>query len=106
MRDPDLIELQGIVEAHLKDCDLSEDQVSSLIESFWTRREKGKEQLATDQLLNALFMIVRQRDWVGDEKEILLDHLLARLDRPLETKVRKNMAKRSASTQPDQRADD
>ena len=88
MRDPTLKELERIVSAHLKDCDLSDEQVSSLISSFHRRLDKGKEQLATDQLLNALFMIVRQRDWVGDEKEILLDHLLARLDRPLETKAR------------------
>lgn len=88
MRDPNLDDLQRIVKAHLAECDLSDEQVSNLINSFLTRRDKGKEQLSTDQLLNALFMIVRQREWVGDEKEILVDHLLARLDRPLEAKIR------------------
>jgi MoxR-like ATPase len=88
MRDPKLDEMQRIVKAHLEDCDVSDEEVDGLIHSFLNRRDKGKEQLATDQLLNALFMIVRQRDWVGDEKEILLDHLLAPLDRPLEVKTK------------------
>jgi len=88
MRDPNRIQLERIIKAHLnlKKSDLSENQVSELIDSFLQRRDKGKEQLSTDQLLNALFMIIRQRDWVGDEKDSLLDHLLAPLDRPLQVK--------------------
>ena len=92
MRDPQLDELERIVQAHLEDCDVTEDEIASLIKSFLARRDKGKEQLSTDQLLNALFMIVRQRDWVGDDKEILLEHLLAPLDRPLEMKIRRSSA--------------
>jgi MoxR-like ATPase len=88
MRDPKLDELQKIIRAHLSDCDVTSDEVDGLIKSFLNRRDKGKEQLSTDQLLNALFMVARQRDWVGDDKEILLDHLLAPLDRPLETKTK------------------
>jgi MoxR-like ATPase len=88
MRDPKIEQLKLIITAHLKDCDLSDTEVDKLIQSFLKRRDNGKEQLSTDQLLNALFMILRQRDWVGDEKEILLDHLLAPLDRPLEVKSR------------------
>ena len=94
MRDPKLDELQRIVKAHMIDCDLSDDEVEQLINSFLKRRDAGKEQLSTDQLLNALFMIVRQRDWVGDEKEILLEHLLAPLDRPLEVKFKGSSSKR------------
>jgi MoxR-like ATPase len=86
MRDPDRVQLERIINAHLEHCQLSDEQVSDLIDSFLKRRDKGREQLSTDQLLNALFMIVRQRDWVGDEKESLLDHLLAPLDRPLQVK--------------------
>ena len=69
MRDPELPELQRIVKAHLAECDLSEAEVDDLIRQFLSRRNDGKEQLATDQLLNALFMITRQRNWIGDEKE-------------------------------------
>ncbi|MEP0873119.1 MoxR family ATPase [Trichocoleus desertorum AS-A10] len=89
MRDPDREQLERIIQAHLKDSNLSSNQVNGLIERFLQRRDKGKEQLATDQLLNALFMIARQRDWVGDTKESLLDHLLAPLDRPLQVKQTK-----------------
>jgi MoxR-like ATPase len=86
MRDPDRPQLERIIKAHLEQCNLSDSQVGELIDQFLKRRDKGREQLATDQLLNALFMIIRQRDWVGDEKESLLDHLLAPLDRALEVK--------------------
>lgn len=98
MRDPNREELERIVKAHLKDCDITNDEVKQLITSFLNRRNNGKEQLSTDQLLNALFMIIRQRDWVGDEKEILLDHLLAPLDRPLEVKSKTGAAKRASES--------
>jgi MoxR-like ATPase len=88
MRDPDLEQLKLIITAHLKDCDLSEQQISDLITTFLQRRDTGREQLATDQLLNALFMIVREREWMGNEKQDLIDRLLAPLDRPLENKGR------------------
>ncbi|MBD2028222.1 MoxR family ATPase [Leptolyngbya sp. FACHB-711] len=85
MRDPDRKQMERIVKAHLKECDLTDKQVNDLITAFLKRRDQGREQLSTDQLLNTLFMIARQRSWVGDEKEILLEHLLAPLDRPLQT---------------------
>lgn len=92
MRDPDREQLERIIKAHLKDCDLSASQVDELITSFLQRRDRSREQLATDQLLNALFMIVREREWVGNEKENLIDRLFAPLDRALENKekVRKS----------------
>jgi hypothetical protein len=86
LRDPKIEQLKLIIKAHLKDCDLSETEVSKLINTFLQRRDNDKEQLATDQLLNALFMIVREREWMGSEKENLIDRLLAPLDRPLEDK--------------------
>lgn len=92
MRDPDRIQLERIINAHLAQCNLSDEQVSELITQFIQRRDKGREQLSTDQLLNALFMIIRQRNWVGDEKESLLDHLLAPLDRALEVKPKNRAA--------------
>ncbi|MGF1569410.1 MAG: AAA family ATPase [Nodosilinea sp.] len=83
MAEPDLKQLQKIITAHLKDCDIASDAVSQLIETFLKRRDEGREQLATDQLLNALFMVARDRDWVGDDQAELISHLLAPLDRPL-----------------------
>ena len=88
MRDPNRKQLERIIEAHLAICPLPGNRVSELIDSFLQRRDKGREQLSTDQLLNALFMVIRQRDWVGDEKDSLLDHLLAPLDRPLQVKLK------------------
>lgn len=89
MRDPDRDHLERIIKAHLEQCDLTNKQLKDLISSFLKRRDSGREQLATDQLLNALYMLTRQREWVGDEKESLLDHILAPLDRPLQVKSRK-----------------
>jgi MoxR-like ATPase len=86
MRDPDRKQLERIITAHLKDCNLSEQQISDLINTFLQRRDTDREQLATDQLLNALFMIVREREWMGNEKQDLIDRLLAPLDRPLAIK--------------------
>lgn len=90
MRDPDREQLNRIITAHLKDCKLSEQQINDLITTFLQRRDTGREQLATDQLLNALFMIVREREWMGNEKADLVDRLLAPLDRPLENKRKGN----------------
>ena len=95
MRDPDRAQLERIITAHLKDCDLSASQVDDLITSFLKRRDNGREQLSTDQLLNALFMIVREREWMGSEKQDLIDRLLAPLDRPLENKAK---ARKSEAT--------
>jgi MoxR-like ATPase len=86
MRDPDRKQLERIITAHLKDCNLSKQQIKDLITTFLQRRDTDREQLATDQLLNALFMIVREREWMGTEKVDLVDRLLAPLDRPLENK--------------------
>lgn len=86
MREPDREELKRIVTAHLKDCDVTQTEVDAIITAFLSRRDnvKDKQQLATDQLLNALFLIVRQRGKIGDDIDDLLHHLMAPLDRPLE----------------------
>jgi MoxR-like ATPase len=62
MREPDREELEDIIQAHLKDCDISNDEISQLIETFLDRRDKRKQQLATDQLLNAIFMLMASLD--------------------------------------------
>jgi MoxR-like ATPase len=78
MREPDRTVLERIVNAHLGDGIASSEEVSQLIKDFIARREK--KELATDQLLNAIFMVTREREWVGDDKEKLIDYLLAELD--------------------------
>jgi len=78
MQPPDRPELEKIVKAHLQSCDVSSEEIAQLITTFIERRKKG--QLATDQLLNALFMVTRDRPLVGKEKESLINRLLAALD--------------------------
>lgn len=78
MREPDRSELERIVNAHLGDGIASSEEVGKLIEDFIVRRKK--EELATDQLLNAIFMVTREREWVGDDKDKLIQYLLAELD--------------------------
>lgn len=89
MQDPERDDLERIVKAHLKDCDVSEQTIRELIDQFLKRRDSktNREQLATDQLLNALFFVVRDREGIAKDKETLINHLLAALDRPLETKL-------------------
>ncbi|PSB57443.1 AAA family ATPase, partial [filamentous cyanobacterium CCP1] len=56
---------------------------------FLERRDKKKQQLATDQLLNAIFMVTRERNFVGNEKKNLQERLIAALDSSMEEPRRK-----------------
>lgn len=78
MSEPKRPELVKIVQAHLQECDVDNEEINQLITTFIERRDKG--QLATDQLLNALFMVTRDRPLVGKEKETLINRLLTALD--------------------------
>ena len=53
---------------------MAESVRSELIETFLERRKEGD--LATDQLLNALFMVTRERSPVGSSRERLIQMLL------------------------------
>ncbi|MGB7442636.1 MAG: hypothetical protein WA919_16350 [Coleofasciculaceae cyanobacterium] len=78
MREPNRLELERIINAHLGDEMASSEEVGKLIEAFLARRKK--EELATDQLLNAIFMVTREREMIGDDKQKLIQYLLAELD--------------------------
>ena len=68
------------------DSQVSEDAISQWVEAFLAKRDK-KEQLATDQLLNALFMVAQSRGPIGDDmEEFIKGFLLSPLDRPLAAK--------------------
>lgn len=76
MNEPDQAELTRIVEAHLKQEATAE--VKKLIEDFYTEREAVREKrgnLATDQLLNAVYLVTQGKvlDEVGRKR--LLDQL-------------------------------
>ena len=79
IREPDKAELERIITAHLGDDTSSSDEsVQLLITAFMDARETGE--LATDQLLNALFMVTRERELVGEDRENLVKRLLSSLD--------------------------
>ncbi|MBD2667845.1 MoxR family ATPase [Arthrospira platensis FACHB-439] len=71
--------LKEIVAAHLGEDSLTQDpaKINQLIEQFRNRRSQGE--LATDQLLNAIYMVTRElKPEVSDEKdlvEILMKYL-------------------------------
>lgn len=72
MREPNQIELVKIVEAHLGE--KIAEQAKDLITDFLKKRKQGD--LATDQLLNAIYLVTRDRAPSGQEKEQLIEQLL------------------------------
>lgn len=79
--DPSEEKLHDIIEAHFSDLDEEQTQKrDQLIQDFLERRQHGH--LATDQLLNALYLTTQGIDleWAGD-KEKLIDTILAHLSR-------------------------
>ena len=70
MREPSDKELERIVEAHLGE--LTED-AKALIEQFVERRNKGD--LATDQLLNAIYLVTRDRAPEGQTRDELVEQV-------------------------------
>lgn len=74
--------LERIVEAHLKqgkDIDLwvrLQDEVTELVEGFVTKGSDETSDIATDQLLNVVYLLTRQIKPDQDERESLKDLLL------------------------------
>ena len=76
MPQPDVDKLTSIVEAHFESEPEIVKKAKDIIEEFVKRRDKGQN-LATDQLLNVIFMLTGNQI---DEKK-LLKQLLQPLDR-------------------------
>ncbi len=77
MIEPDPEELAKIVETHLGKDEKIREQAQDLITKFLEKRKKGD--LATDQLLNAIYLMTRQYAPTGEEKEKLIEQLLKHL---------------------------
>jgi MoxR-like ATPase len=75
---PELDRLRQIVLAHLGESDPA--TVEAILANFLGRRDSGR-MLATDQLLNAIFLVARSRVPEGVEREQLLNALLRELGR-------------------------
>lgn len=73
---PDKARLLKIVQAHLDP--VTQHEVEDLIQQFDDEREKGKL-LATDQLLNAVFLLTRDRTPTVEERKRILEVLLREL---------------------------
>lgn len=89
MYEPNREQLTAIVKKHFENeaggCDVPQDKIDQWVGKFLEKRDK-KEQLATDQLLNALHMVTHGREQVGDDIDEFIERfLLAPLDRPLAT---------------------
>lgn len=75
MENPDVIALKRIVRAHLGDGVMSEAE--ALITEFIDLRDKTDAgDLATDQLLNAIYLVTRERSAIGDEKKRLIEAVI------------------------------
>ena len=79
MPEPNLQELSAIVKSHFSSDSEILRKAEELITYFVEKRDLQDQNLATDQLLNTIFMLTG--DLSSDDKEILLDHLLHPLDR-------------------------
>jgi MoxR-like ATPase len=74
MQEPDEAELTNIVAAHLSEVGA---ETKAMIHDFYERRESLRDRgnIATDQLLNAVYLVTQGRMPQGKEREALLDQL-------------------------------
>jgi MoxR-like ATPase len=84
MQVPDKSELERIVKLHFRDEmnqpeSALEQQAKSLIDTFLAKRAAGD--LATDQLLNAIYLVTRDQAPTGQSKEDLIAAVLKYLNR-------------------------
>lgn len=74
MKEPNAAELERIVAAHLDENQGITKQIKELIAQFLEKRKDGD--LATDQLLNAIYLTTRESAPIGQEKADLVEQLL------------------------------
>ena len=76
---PDPERLRNILRAHLDGVDLG--KVEALLDDFVRRRDEGNQMLATDQLLNAVFLVTQEAAPQGEERKAILEVLFRELGR-------------------------
>jgi MoxR-like ATPase len=74
IQEPDKKELERIVKAHLQLDDELSQTADNLIEQFLKKRQNGE--LATDQLLNAVYLVTRENSPTGTTKDELIEAML------------------------------
>lgn len=80
MSPPDKDKLTKIVQSHFKSEPETLKKAEEFIQEFINRRNSG-DNIATDQLLNLVFMLKGKQDFSDKDKQKLLEHLLQPLDR-------------------------
>jgi MoxR-like ATPase len=75
---PDAEKLRQIIQAHLKSVDTA--KVEELLRQFLEKRDQGRW-LATDQLLNVVYLVTQGKAPDGRERQQVLDVLLRELSR-------------------------
>ena len=80
MRPPQRDKLRRIVEAHLEPGGEYQPQIEALLDLFLEHRDDKKKDLATDQLLNAVFLVLKDIDPLQgvrplEDKEALIEAL-------------------------------
>ncbi|MDB9490519.1 MoxR family ATPase [Dolichospermum circinale CS-534/05] len=78
IQEPGKTELERIVTAHLQLDDELSQAADNLIEQFLNKRKEGE--LATDQLLNAVYLVTRENSPTGTTKDKLIEKILKYLD--------------------------
>ena len=78
IQEPDKTELERIVKAHLQLDDELSEKADNLIEQFLKKRQNGE--LATDQLLNAVYLVTRENSPTGTTEDDLIEKILKYLD--------------------------
>ncbi|MDB9308339.1 MoxR family ATPase [Aphanizomenon sp. CS-733/32] len=74
IQEPDKKELERIVKAHLQLDDKLPEIADKLIDQFLEKRQNGE--LATDQLLNAVYLVTRENSPTGTTKDGLIEKIL------------------------------
>ena len=80
IQEPDKTELERIVKAHLQLDDELSEKADNLIEQFFEKRQDRNRELATDQLLNAVYLVTRENSPTGTTKDDLIEKILKYLD--------------------------
>ena len=81
MPEPSRARLNKIVQAHFQEEPQIFNQVKEIIDGFYQRRQK--EQLATDQLLNAIYLVVHRQFPNTEDKQEFVNKILQNLTNTL-----------------------
>ena len=80
MEKPQEAQLKEIVRQHVHDNDIDLQQIDTLVTTFLKQRDQNQKELATDQLLNAVYLMTRNQLNGCESKDSLVEMLLKALD--------------------------